>query len=135
VAAPWVVNEVARELRDRPAEDSKLTPSLVAELIGLLDEGDITAQVGKDLLGEIAASGASPRALVAQRGLDERLDDTALEELVAATLSAHPDELASYRAGKTGLRGFFVGQVMREARGKADPKRVQALVGDALDRG
>ena len=132
-AAQWLVNEVARELRELPAAHELLTPTRLAELVTLVEDGVITAQVGKELLAEVAKTGAAPRELVTQRGLDQRIDDADLRAAIANSIAANPDELASYLAGKTGLRGFFVGQVMRQTQGKADPKRVQVLVGEALD--
>lgn len=133
--APWVVNEVARELRERDGAAGALTPGLLAELLGLLTAGTITSRVAKDLLVEVAERGGSPASLVAERGLDQQFDESGLRSLIAEVLAAHPAELASYRAGKTGLRGFFVGQVMQRTRGRADPGQVQALVGEALAEG
>ena len=134
-AAPWVVNEVARELRERRDEDMSITPGQVAELVALVVSGTITNRVAKDLLAEVARSGASPQHVVSRRGLDRQLSEAELKSVVAETLSANADELASYRAGKSGLRGFFVGQVMSATKGQADPELVQRLVGAALDAG
>ncbi len=130
-AASWVVNEVARELKAGVSTDH-LTPGTVAELIGLVSGGTLTARVAKELLVEVAKTGASPRALVAARGLERVSDTGAVAGVVQQVLAAHPDELASFRAGKSSLRGFFVGQVMRSLGGRADPAVVQSEVGKAL---
>ena len=136
-AAPWVVNEVARELRERGAQgrgekEFRLTPALLAELVRLVDSGTLTNRVAKDLLIEVSSSGASPAALAAERGLDQQLDEDGLKAVVSEVIRAHPDELSSYRGGKAGLRGFFIGQVMRRTEGRADPKLVQRLVDEGL---
>jgi len=131
-AANLVVNEVARELRER-GDALRLTPAGLAGLARLLDEGKVTATVAKEVLAEAAASGDDPAALVAARGLDRPLTEDEVRELVRQAVDAHPNEVASYRAGKAGLKGFFVGRVMRASSGRADPALVQRLVAEALD--
>lgn len=128
-AANWVVNDLASHI----GQDSfALSASSLAELIGLVDAGTITTRVAKELLPELLA-GEAPKALVAERGL-ERLDDRqAVQRQVDEVLASHADEVAAYRAGKVGLRGFFIGQVMRATGGRADPKLVQSLVEQALE--
>ncbi|HET8985986.1 MAG TPA: glutamine--tRNA ligase/YqeY domain fusion protein [Trueperaceae bacterium] len=130
-AANWTINEVAPFVRDQ-GNDSRLTPRALASLIGLVESGTITQRVAKDLIPEMVDRGADAAALVAERGL-ARLDDAeALGEAVRKVLAAHPQELAGYLQGKTGLRGFFIGQVMRVTQGRADPAQVQVLIDDAL---
>lgn len=128
-AANWVVNDLAGHVGQ---DGFALSAPRLADLIALVDGGTITTRVAKDLLPELVA-GADPRALVAERGLERLSDEGAVQAAVSAALAAHPDELAAYRGGKVGLKGFFVGQVMRATGGRADPKLVQALVTQALD--
>ena len=137
-AATWIVNEVARALRQggEGAEGpSRPTPTALAALLRLVDDGAITARVGKEILAELVANGGDPAAMVRDRGLEQVADEDALRREVDATLRAHPAEVDAYRGGKSGLRGFFVGQVMRRTQGRADPQLVQRLVAEALDRG
>jgi len=129
-AANWVSNELAGQV-EKP--DFALSARALAELIELVESDSITMRVAKELLPELL-TGAEPKVLVKERGL-ERLDDTGeVARHVEAALSAHPEEVASYRADKVGLKGFFVGQVMRATGGRADPKLVQELVEQALER-
>jgi len=128
--ANWVVNDVARLLKDAP--DSRLAPGALAELANLVDAGTITLRVARELLTEVAASGGSPARLVAERGLERLVDDDAVRTVITETLAAHPGELAAFRGGKVGLKGFFVGQVMRATAGRADPELVKRLVDEAL---
>ena len=130
-AANLVVNEVARQLRER-GDDMRLTPESLAGLARLLQDGEVTATAAKDVLAEAAATGADPARLVAERGLDRAVPEHEVRALAAAAVAAHPDEAAAYRAGKLGLKGFFVGQVMRGSQGRADPGLVQRLVEEAL---
>ncbi|MFA5595713.1 MAG: glutamine--tRNA ligase/YqeY domain fusion protein, partial [Trueperaceae bacterium] len=128
-AANWVLNDLAGYVGQ---EGFALTGQSLASLIGLVDGGSITSRVAKELLPDLLA-GADPVALVKERGLERLDDEQAVREQVAAVVAAHPDELAAYRGGKSGLRGFFVGQVMRATGGRADPKLVQSLVEQALE--
>lgn len=128
-AANWVLNDLAGHV-EQPG--FALTAPALASLIELVDGGTITSRVAKELLPELL-TGADPRALVKERGL-ERLDDPkAVLRQVNAVVAAHEQEAAAYRAGKVGLKGFFVGQVMRATGGRADPKLVQALVEQVLE--
>ncbi len=130
--ANWLVNEVARALKDRPPNDLGVTPERLAALARLVDDGTVTARVAKELLEEVLERGTDPELLVRERGL-ERLDDPPAIRAIAARVAAeHPAEVAAFRGGKTGLKGFFIGQVMRATQGRADPKLVQRLVEEVL---
>ncbi len=131
-AANLIVNEVARELRHRGRE-MHLDPNGVAGIARLLESGTITATAAKDVLAEAAGSGEDPVELVRSRGLDTLVPEAEVRRHAAQAVSDHPDEAASYRAGKSGLRGFFVGQVMRATGGRADPQLVQRVVAEALE--
>jgi glutaminyl-tRNA synthetase len=130
--ANWVVNDLVRELKDRPLSELGVTPERLARLVRLVGQGTLTLPVARELFGEIARSGTDPEELVRQRGLERLDDEAAVREVVARVLADHPTEVASFRGGKDGLRGFFVGQVMRATQGRVDPKLVQQLVAEAL---
>ncbi len=129
-AANWVINDVARALKAQP--ESRLTPTALAELLRLADDGTITNRVAKELFEEVASAGSSPAALVRERGLETLADEGALRAVIASVLSAHPAELAAFRGGKLGLKGFFMGQVMRATSGRAEPESVRRLLDEAL---
>jgi len=131
-AANWVVNDVARALKEHGAEAALLTPAGLAELVRLVDDGTVTARSARELLPELLRTGASPAALVAERGLTMLGDESSVRAAVADVVARHPDELAAFRGGKLGLKGFFVGQVMRATSGRADPETVRRLVDEAL---
>jgi len=131
--ANWVVNDLVRELKDHDLGDLGITPERLAQLLRLVDDGTVTLPVARELFGEVAASGTEPELLVRQRGLERLADEEALREIIARALDGHPAEVAAYRGGKHGLKGFFVGQVMRATQGRADPQLVQRLVAAALD--
>ncbi len=128
----WVLNDMARLLKDRPLPTLAITPTQLAALVQLVEDKIVTLRVARELFDEVAVQGVDPAELVRSRGLERLDDDDAIRGMIADTLGAHPDELAAFRSGKAALRGFFVGQVMRAAGGKADPKRVQQLLAEAL---
>jgi len=130
--ANWIVNELLRELKDRPLSELPLTPAHLATLVDLLEEGVISQPVAKELFAEMVSRGADPALLVRERGLERVAEPGALEPLVERVLAAWPGKVEEYRGGKTGLLGFFTGQIMKETRGRADPGVVQDLLRERL---
>ncbi|HET6498104.1 MAG TPA: Asp-tRNA(Asn)/Glu-tRNA(Gln) amidotransferase subunit GatB [Coriobacteriia bacterium] len=109
---------------------SKVVPSMVAELVALIEDGVISSKQAKDVFAEMAATGDAPGAIVELLGMRQVTDPGAIEAVVDRVLAAHPDQVEQYRGGKTGVVGFFVGQVMREMGGQANPQ----VVNDVLTR-
>ena len=101
-------------------------------MIKLVDAGTINAATGKSLLVKVQERGEAPGAIVQAEGLTQVSDDAALLRVIEAVIIANPSEVESYRGGKEGLFGWFMGQVMRETRGKADPGRTRELLMNAL---
>jgi glutaminyl-tRNA synthetase len=133
--ARWLINEVPREAGDREPAETKLTPTGLAALVALVEDGTITAAAGKDVLAALVAAGGDPRAIVEARGLAQAHGGDELASTVAEVLAKHAGKVAEYRAGKTGLHGFFVGQVMKASGGRASPAAVNELVARALAGG
>jgi glutaminyl-tRNA synthetase len=130
--ANWIVNELLREVKERPLAELPLTPAGLAELVALLDAGTISTPIAKEVFAELAAAGGSPREIVEARGLSQLSDAAALEPVVDRVLAAHPQEVAAYREGKDRLLGFFVGRVMAATGGRANPRLVNELVLEKL---
>jgi aspartyl-tRNA(Asn)/glutamyl-tRNA(Gln) amidotransferase subunit B len=130
----WLMNDVLRILRESGlrAGQLKLLPAHLAEIIQLVDEKAINTPTGKELLEKIQESGDSPRALVEREGLAQVSDSTELEGLIQAVMEENPDQVATYRGGKTTVIGWFVGQVMRKSGGKANPQMVRELLENKL---
>jgi glutaminyl-tRNA synthetase len=131
-AARWLVHELPADARADGAQPLPFTGGELAELATLANDGTISGPVAKELFAEMVREGGSPRRRVEERGLQQVTDSAALAGWVDGVLSHHPDEVAAYRGGKSNLLGFFVGQVMRESRGKADPQQVNALLRERL---
>jgi Asp-tRNA(Asn)/Glu-tRNA(Gln) amidotransferase B subunit len=100
----------------------------------MVEEGTLSATAAKTLLGELVRDGGSPRALVAARGLAQVSDEQALGEAVAQVVEREPANASAYREGRSGLLGWFVGQVMKETGGRANPQLVQRLLRERLER-
>ena len=110
-----------------------IQPADLAELINLVDAGAINRNTGKKVLEQMVATGQPPAAIVEAQGLAQVSDEAGLAQVVDALLAANPGEVAKYRAGKTSLLGWFIGQVMKETRGQANPDLVRRLVAARLD--
>jgi len=101
-------------------------------MVKLIEDGTISNKIGKDILPELLNNGGSPRKIVESKGLSQISDPAEIEAMIDAVLAANPDELAKFRAGKTKLKGFFVGQVMKQTGGRADPKLTNQLLSKKL---
>ena len=112
-----------------PAE-AKMTPQRLAELAEIIDKGSISPRMAHDIFAELFSTGASAVALAAERGLAQVSDAGELEITVDAVLEENPAEVAAFKSGKTKLMAFFVGQIMRKTKGKANP----ALVSELLEK-
>ncbi len=130
--ANWTVNELRREAGEDPAELNFGAADL-AELVALVDDGTINTRIAKEVFAEMVASGKKPRDIVKAQGLEQVTDAGALEPVIDKVIEANPDKLAAYRGGKTGLMGFFVGAVMRETGGRANPQLVKDMLAAKLE--
>ena len=129
-----LMNDVLRMLNDRnlTADELKLTPQYLAEILKLVDANSINTSTGKALLLKVETSGRAPGEIVQAEGLAQVSDDSAIRAVVQALLEASPKEVQAYKAGKTTLIGWFVGQVMRQMRGKADPSLARTILEELL---
>ncbi|RPJ77238.1 MAG: Asp-tRNA(Asn)/Glu-tRNA(Gln) amidotransferase subunit GatB [Desulfobacteraceae bacterium] len=115
-------------------EQSPIPAGALAALLDLVESGAISAKSAKSVFEEMAASGKSAEAVVAEKGLAQISDTGALEALVRELLERNPQEVAAYRGGKTKLMGFFVGEAMKATRGQANPKTVNAILKKMLEK-
>jgi aspartyl-tRNA(Asn)/glutamyl-tRNA(Gln) amidotransferase subunit B len=113
-------------------EDSPVSPEQLVELIGLIEDGTISGKIAKTVFDEMARTQKSPASIVEDRGLVQVNDAGAIVAAVDAVLARCPKEVEAYKGGKTKLIGFFVGQVMKETRGKANPQVVNEILKDKL---
>jgi aspartyl-tRNA(Asn)/glutamyl-tRNA(Gln) amidotransferase subunit B len=125
-AANWIRTELQRELEQGniSASESPVTAKELGSLIQLIDEDKISGKQGKDVLVEMFKTGKGALAIVEEKGLVQVSDTGEIDSLIDEVIAANPDQVANYRAGKEALIGFFVGQVIKASKGKANPKIV-----------
>ena len=131
-AAAWLCGDVDKHLKRRglTIETSCLTPLRLAELIGLVDQQTISRPAAREVLEGVLDEDRDPRELVAERGLEQEDNAAELKELILKISVENPQATEQIRQGDLKPVGFFVGQVLRAAGGKADPKSVQTLIRD-----
>ncbi|HEY81022.1 MAG TPA: glutamine--tRNA ligase/YqeY domain fusion protein [Caldilineae bacterium] len=130
--ANWFINRLLAVLKERPITDLPFHGASFARLVKLVEEGVINKRQGQQVLDAMIATGQDPEAIVQARGMTKISDEAALQAVIAQVLAANPDKVAAYRGGKTGLIGFFMGQVMRATQGQADAQVVRRLLEAAL---
>jgi len=132
--AHWLSGELFRWLRSENVEigDLRVGPPALVELLALVEQGTITAGSGRAVLDEMLATGRSAGEIVEARGLAQISEQEALAGVVDKVIAAHPDLAAEYQAGKETLLRWFVGEVMKATRGKANPQVVTGLLQEKL---
>ncbi len=130
----WMMNDVLRLINERGLDPAamRLSPAHLAEILRLVDAGTINLNTGKALLGKVEDSGRSPAEIVEAEGLAKVSDDSAIRAVAQEVLAENPAEVENYKKGKATLMGWFVGQVMRKMRGKADPNVARQVLEDLL---
>jgi aspartyl-tRNA(Asn)/glutamyl-tRNA(Gln) amidotransferase subunit B len=101
--------------------------------LDLIQDGLISGKIAKMVFEEMVATGKAPRVIVEEKGLVQVTDSGQIQTVVDEVLQANPEKIADYKAGKTKLFGFFVGEVMKKSKGKANPKIVNELLKQKLD--
>ena len=127
-----VTNEVARELKNKEISALKFQPKQIAELAKMVDEETISTKIAKQVFEEMSKSGEDPVKIVEAKGLVQISDPAVIAPIIDEIIVKNPDNVAKYRNGNTRLLGFFVGQVLKNTGGKANPKVVNELVTKAL---
>ncbi len=135
--ANWITGELFRLLNAAGIEitEARVTPAALAELQMLVDRGTINLNTAKRVLNTMFQTGQTAVAIVQAEGLAQVSDQDALTAVIAQVLAEHPEEVARYRAGKTTVLSWLMGQVMQATRGQANPQVVRRLLQQALDQG
>jgi len=134
-AANWIMGDITGYLNTNKLSITEiaLKPTTLAELITLIQDGTISGKIAKDILPELLTKGGSAKELVERKGLIQISDTGALAAIIDQVVAANPKELEQYRNGKTKLLGFFVGQVIKQTGGRADPKLTNQLLAKKLN--
>ncbi len=136
VASNFLMGEVAAYLKEEKISinDSKLTVENFVKLLSLLEKGTISNNIAKQLVVDILKSGDDAQELVEKKGLSVLSDTGALEELARKVVAANPEQVAAYKGGRDKLFGFFVGQVMKETKGRANPQLLNEILKKELEK-
>ncbi len=134
-ASNWILSDLFAHLNKAGVAiaECPVTPRAGAELIHIVLDGTISNRTGKDVFAEMIATGKGAVEIVEEKGLKQMSDTGALEAIADEVLAASPAQVAQYRAGKTKVLGFFVGQVMKKTRGQANPGLVNRILKRKLD--
>ena len=133
-AVNFIMGEIAAFLKEDHIEitDTKLTPENLTELIALIEKGTISNNIGKQIIIEMLKDGTKASVIVEKKGLSQISDEGAIKELVQKVVDAHPNEVEAYKNGKTNLLGFIEGQIMKETKGRANPKTIKQLLREII---
>ncbi|MBK8173099.1 MAG: Asp-tRNA(Asn)/Glu-tRNA(Gln) amidotransferase subunit GatB [Sandaracinaceae bacterium] len=132
--ANFVQSEVLRTVTTRGLEaEFAVSAEYVAELLRLVEGGSISGKMAKDVFAEMITTGRSASKIIEQKGLSQVTDTSVIEAAVAEVLAANASQVEKYKAGKTSVVGFFVGQIMRATKGAANPQLVNDILKKMLD--
>ena len=132
--ANWLTRDLLRELKDRAVEleEMALTPAMLASLIGLIEEGRLTARSAAELFPDLVSNGGDPEVLMGERGLEAVSDAGAIDGLVEEVIAANPDVVQQVRDGDDKPLNFLMGKVMQASQGKAAPAQVRKALAEKI---
>ncbi len=135
-AANWIMGDLQALCSEAKRElgEEVLSPAHLAEMIRMIDAGEISGKIAKEVLAEMFASGKAPKTIVEEKGLVQISDSDALRESICQVLADNTPQVEQYKAGKERVIGFLVGQVMKATQGKANPQMVNELLKEELSK-
>jgi glutaminyl-tRNA synthetase len=129
-----VTNDVARELKHKDINELKFNAKQIAQLVKIIEDGTISSKIAKQVFEEMNKSGKEPKDIVKEKGLVQISDPAIIEPIIKDIIAKNPDNVEKYKSGNNKLLGFFVGQVIKATKGQGNPKVVNELVEDRLNR-
>jgi aspartyl-tRNA(Asn)/glutamyl-tRNA(Gln) amidotransferase subunit B len=135
-ASNWILNELLREVENEDGiAEFPVKPGDLAELLNLIGEGKINRKTAKEIFSEMISGGKRAGEIVAEKGLTQITDEGEISSIIEKIIKENPKEVERYKAGDTKLLGFFVGQVMKATKGKANPAVVNQTLRKSLEEG
>jgi len=133
----WIMGDLLRELNkdDREIEECPVPPKNLASMLKMITDGVISGKIAKTVFEEMYRSGRGPEEIVHEKGLIQLTDVDEIQGIIRGVLEGNPKLVEDYQKGKEQLFGFFVGQVMKATKGKANPKLVNELMRKSLSKG
>ena len=134
IANNLLVGDITAYLKENNINinQTKLTPQALYELVDMICKGTISNNIAKKILPDLLKNGGSAKEMVEKQGLSVISDEGAIKEIIAKVIENNPAQVTAYKGGKQQLFGFFVGQVMKETKGRANPQVINKLLKEAL---
>ena len=135
LASNWITSDIVGYLKSNKQSftDLKLSPINLAEMINMISKKVISGKIAKEILPELIQDNISPQKVVEEKGLAMISDSASILPIIEELIIEFPKEVKSFKEGKTKLLGFFVGQLMKKTKGKADPKLANKLISEKLN--
>ena len=115
-------------------DDVKITPEYFAAILKMVDDNVVNTTTGKQIFAKVVTTGEDPKAIVEKEGLAQINDDSAIRDMIVEVIKANPNVVEDYKGGKAKALTFFVGQIMKATKGKSNPKIVNEILKEELDR-
>jgi aspartyl-tRNA(Asn)/glutamyl-tRNA(Gln) amidotransferase subunit B len=130
IVSNWMMGDLLRELKrdEKEIDQCPVTPQHLAKMLSMIQEGTISGKIAKDVFEEMYRTGERPEKIVRDKGWVQILDQGEIEQAIEKAMEANPKQVDDYRKGKEKIFGFFVGEVMKQTKGKANPKLVNELL-------
>ncbi len=123
----WIMTELLRELKGEEISTCKISPEQLGKLLSMVEKGTISGKIAKTVFSELMETGKDPETVVKEKNLLQVSDEGELRAIVEEIVAANPTQAQQFREGKTKVMGFFVGQLMKQTKGKANPKMANEL--------
>ena len=134
MASNWIMSELLGKLHQdkKDITECPVSPKHMAELIQLIEKGTISGKIGKAVFEEMYNTGKSPQKIVEEKGLMQITDENILRKLAEEIIAANPKQVEMYRAGKEKILGFFIGEMMKKTKGRANPQLANKIFKELL---
>jgi len=132
IVSNWIMTEVLSLVSFEKIGESKIKPHLLAKMLKMIEKGQISGKIGKEVIKEIARTGKDPEEIVKEKGLIQIKDEKALILLIDEVIKENPKAVEEYKSGKEKALGFLVGALMKKTKGKANPALVNSLLKERL---
>ena len=132
----WLNSDISRILNEKEMEPEEIpfTAEELAEMVEIIDNGEISTKIGKQVIEELFENPKSPKKIVEEKGWIQISDEGAIKQVVLKVLEANPQSITDYKAGKDRALGFLVGQAMKETKGKANPQMLNKMFLEELKK-
>lgn len=126
----WIINDLLREVKDRKLDIDNLPikAKQLAGLVEIIEKGAISSTIAKEVFSEMIQTGKGPQTIIEEKKLAQISDEGLIEAVITKVISGNPDAIEDYKKGKKNALTFLVGQVMKETKGKANPKIVNEML-------